>query len=120
MSEIPVNETGQLDADSRLYVLSGSGRTARIDLEEICVISGDGTVSRLVREKENEGTATLTPKETVVTVSGNKYVVEGAGNGHQMGMSQYGAYAMAEEDFTYDEIVEFYYPGVEVDSYQFD
>ena len=43
------------------------------------------------------------------------FVVEGAGNGHQLGMSQYGAYAMAEQGFTYDEIIKFYYTGVRVD-----
>jgi stage II sporulation protein D len=32
-------------------------------------------------------------------------------------MSQYGAYAMAQQGFDYDEIVEFYYPGVRVGAY---
>lgn len=30
-------------------------------------------------------------------------------------MSQYGAKTMAEEGFTYDEIIKFYYTGVEID-----
>ena len=42
------------------------------------------------------------------------YTITGGGWGHQLGMSQYGAYAMAQKGFTYDEIVEFYYPGVSV------
>ena len=29
-------------------------------------------------------------------------------------MSQYGALAMAERGFSYDEIIEFYYPGTYV------
>lgn len=53
---------------------------------------------------------------TEVTVSGSQYVFQGSGWGHQLGMSQYGAYAMAERGFDYDEIVEFYFPGVEVDA----
>lgn len=48
---------------------------------------------------------------TEVTVSGSQYVFQGSGWGHQLGMSQYGAYAMAERGFDYDEIVEFYFPG---------
>jgi len=32
-------------------------------------------------------------------------------------MSQYGAYAMAQLGFAYDEICEFYFPGTKVDAY---
>lgn len=112
-----VNEQEQLDLESKLYVITGTGRTARIDPEEIYVITGSGTKSRLELEEKSDETVPPPAVETTITVSGSKYVVEGSGNGHQMGMSQYGAYAMAEEGFTYDQIVEFYYPGVEVDTY---
>lgn len=118
---ITVNEQEKLDLDSRLYVLTGTGRTARIDPEEIYVVTGNGEVGRLDAENgsDESGSSVSTPTQTVVTITGNTYVLEGSGNGHQLGMSQYGAYAMAEEGFDYDEIVEFYYPGVEVDFYQF-
>ena len=33
-------------------------------------------------------------------------------------MSQYGANAMARLGFSYDEIVEFYFPGTQVGDYQ--
>lgn len=45
------------------------------------------------------------------TVSGDTYVFDGAGWGHQLGMSQFGANAMAREGFDYDEILKFYFPG---------
>ena len=45
------------------------------------------------------------------------YVFDGAGWGHQLGMSQFGANAMAREGFDYDEILKFYFPGVQVDAY---
>lgn len=118
---ITVNEQEKLNLDSHLYVLTGNGRTARIDPEEIYVVTGNGEVGRLGAEigSDESGSSVSTPTQTVVTITGNTYVLEGSGNGHQLGMSQYGAYAMAEEGFDYDEIVEFYYPGVEVDFYQF-
>ena len=53
-----------------------------------------------------------------VTVSGSSYTFSGRGWGHQLGMSQYGANAMAKQGFTYDEIIEFYFPGVHVDAYE--
>ena len=36
------------------------------------------------------------------------------GNGHGVGMSQYGAYAMANEGYTYDQILKYYYTDVEI------
>ena len=49
-----------------------------------------------------------------MTVSGSSYTFQGSGYGHQLGLSQYGAWAMAERGFSYDEIIEFYYPGTYV------
>ncbi len=40
------------------------------------------------------------------------YVVEGAGWGHLIGMSQYGAQAMAEAGSAYPEILAHYYGGL--------
>jgi stage II sporulation protein D len=50
-------------------------------------------------------------------VSGSSYTFTGGGWGHQLGMSQFGAYAMANRGFTYEEIVKFYLPGVQVQQY---
>ena len=43
------------------------------------------------------------------------FTIRGSGLGHSVGMSQWGAYSMAEvHGKTYDEIIRFYYTGVEV------
>ena len=52
-----------------------------------------------------------------VTITGSQFVFNGGGWGHQVGMSQYGAYAMARKGFTYDQIIRFYFPGTEVVAY---
>lgn len=41
-------------------------------------------------------------------------VVNTKGYGHGVGMSQYGAQGMALEGYTYDEILKYYYSGVEI------
>lgn len=41
----------------------------------------------------------------------------GSGWGHNVGMSQTGAAGMAEEGFTYEEILQHYYPGTELTMY---
>ena len=114
--QVMVNQTQTVDSTQPLYVLSGAGESSRLDAESLYVITAGGTVSQLLTEDGAQSKPnSTTPAGTVVHVTGSRFVVEGAGNGHQLGMSQYGAYAMAEQGFTYDEIIKFYYTGVRVD-----
>ena len=62
-------------------------------------------------EEAGEGGSPDVPSGTRITVRGGSFTFQGSGNGHQLGLSQYGAWAMAERGFSYDEIIEFYYPG---------
>ncbi|RTR32973.1 stage II sporulation protein D [Robertmurraya yapensis] len=47
---------------------------------------------------------------------GDKIVINTKGNGHGVGMSQYGANGMAQEGKKYDEIVQYYYNGATIDT----
>ena len=105
-----------LSGRSRLYTISGTGALSREDRDDLYVISGAGSIDRMGEQTGSSGGDTGAVAGTEVTVSGSQYVFQGSGWGHQLGMSQYGAYAMAERGFDYDEIVEFYFPGVEVDA----
>lgn len=51
--------------------------------------------------------------ETAVDLS-EKYVFYGKGFGHSVGLSQFGANEMAKQGFKYLDILNFYYPGIEV------
>ena len=68
---------------------------------------------------------TLTVADVTVTVGQSKdltpafskdgtFTITGSGSGHNLGMSQYGAKAMAEMGYTYDEILEFYYTDITI------
>lgn len=46
------------------------------------------------------------------------FVIRGSGNGHNVGLSQYGAKAMAEQGYTYQQIIPYYYTGVRIDTIQ--
>ena len=47
--------------------------------------------------------------------NGSRFTFTGSGWGHSLGMSQYGAYAMAKSyGFTFDQIINFYFTGVEL------
>ena len=43
------------------------------------------------------------------------FTITGTGNGHNVGMSQYGAKAMAELGYSYEEILQFYYTDVTIE-----
>lgn len=44
----------------------------------------------------------------------NYVYIKTKGNGHGVGMSQYGANAMAAMGYTYDEILKYYYTGIKI------
>ena len=50
------------------------------------------------------------------TASGGSgsFTITGTGNGHNVGMSQFGAKAMAELGYTYQDILQFYYTDVTI------
>lgn len=50
----------------------------------------------------------------IATTTPTEFYFNGRGWGHGVGMSQYGAKQMAEEGFTYDQILKHYYTGVEI------
>ena len=61
------------------------------------------------------GTTTMySPYIKGVVNGSNQFVVNGGGFGHGIGMSQYGAYEMADQGKTYKEILGFYYPTTAV------
>lgn len=56
----------------------------------------------------------LTDDVEATTVSGSVYTFEGGGWGHGVGMSQYGAYGMALQGSSADQIIRHYYTGTQV------
>ena len=102
-----------VDSLEGLYVICGTGEVSQAG-EGLYAVSGTGEAAPLEPADGEPGT---NQGGGTVTVSGDTYVFEGAGWGHQVGMSQYGANAMAREGFTGQEIVEFYFPGTAVEPY---
>lgn len=49
-----------------------------------------------------------------ITQSGSNVIINTKGYGHGVGMSQYGAEAMAKKGYTYDQILKYYYSNVEI------
>ena len=110
--------SGGTGGDGALAV-NGDGTTLST-LEGISVISGSGAVSTL-----GENVATAISASGVSTVSASSgsgntasedgITITGTGSGHNVGLSQYGAKAMAEQGYSYQEILQFYYTDVTIE-----
>ena len=80
-------------APGTLYAISSYGVTSECGNT---AISGNGTISNV-----NSG-----------LITADSYVIYGGGYGHGVGMSQWGARGMAENGFTYDQILHHYFTDI--------
>ena len=94
---------GTLTDITGAYAIDGTGATAPLGGTPY-VITADGT--GLLPAPSGTGTTTATGDGT--------FTVTGSGWGHSVGMSQWGANAMAKQGFSYLDILKFYYTGVEI------
>lgn len=99
-----VDEGDSLSTLAGAYVLSGDGSVSQIT-EDVYVITSNG-VELLSAQSVAEQTGTA-ENETVFTITGSGY-------GHNVGMSQWGAYAMAQLGYTFEDILKFYFTGIEI------
>ena len=60
----------------------------------------------------------LRSTDFTITVENNDVIFTTKGYGHGVGMSQYGANAMAKEGSNYKDILEYYYQGVTIEEYK--
>ncbi len=95
-----VNENGGSVLRGGMSAIDGSG--------QVSAVSGAADIYVIT----SSGTAALEQK-TQQTASGG-FTITGSGNGHNVGMSQWGAYAMADLGHSYREILQFYYTGVTI------
>lgn len=94
-----VNDSGGTLPDLRdLFAIFGRGEVSKAPSAELYVITASGTA------KLDKGAASTT----------GDFTFTGSGWGHNVGMSQWGAVAMAEQGFSYREILQFYYTGVTI------
>ena len=98
------------------YYINGASNQ-RSSLEGASVISGSGTVSTLsgnLYAISGSGTTSALTGGSSAASSGDTFVITGTGNGHHVGMSQYGVKAMAEQGYDYQDILEFYYTDITI------
>ena len=102
--------------NSGIYVNNSS---TRLDsLEGVNVLSGSGTTSELEKQAavlSASGVSEVSGGTTAKTSAAGLFTITGTGSGHNLGMSQYGAKAMAEQGYSYREILKFYYTDITIE-----
>jgi len=111
-----VKGEGQPD-NTILY--ANSNRDVLEDIGEVYAVGSDGTVQKLANQDTisvltGSGVEEISIIGSGATITADRYVISGSGWGHNVGMSQFGAKAMAEQGMTYKEILEFYFTGVTI------
>ena len=97
------NSSNPLGSMSSSYAIGGDGSTSKV------TISG-GNVSVIT----GSGVQTINPYGSGSYQTGTTFTVTGSGWGHNVGMSQYGAKAMALAGKSYADIINFYFTGVNI------
>lgn len=101
-----VSGGGQLPSLSGAAVISGGGTKGTLSGNSASVISSSGVTT----VSGGGGTASRPSSGS----ANGSFTITGTGNGHNVGMSQYGARAMAEQGYTYQDILEFYYTDITI------
>lgn len=102
-----VNDT----ALSQVSVLNGhSSAPSSVSPDTLTIIGASGITARVSRTSVINGSTQFRAFANVTSES-NTFTFIGRGWGHAVGMSQEGAKGMAQNGFTYRQILSFYYPG---------
>ncbi|MFP4697693.1 MAG: SpoIID/LytB domain-containing protein [Eubacteriales bacterium] len=103
------------ETPEEINILGVDGLESR-NIDEVYVINKNGELDKLSDVSEQFIVIGKSNIENYPTIKGNmnEFTFVGQGWGHGIGMSQSGAKGMANKDYTYDEIIEYYYSGVNV------
>lgn len=105
------------EGTKEVYAVDGTMDNPKtVNLNDANVINGDSkkTVSRGMVKRVVTSAGDKEISEQEEKSSGGDFVIEGKGYGHGVGMSQWGAKKMAEEGYKFEEILKYYYNGVDV------
>lgn len=84
-----------------------SGRAVRMQIGDAEVAGADFRIALGSTEMKST-------KLSSVEVNGDQVTISGEGYGHGVGMSQWGAYQMAKDGRTPEEIIQYYFKGVRI------
>ena len=103
---------------NNVYVLAKENEKSSVDINVISAVSGDGVIGPVESTNTviigSEGEYVISSEESNMSEAQDSVTITGSGYGHGVGMSQYGAKGMAELGYNYEEILKYYYTGIDV------
>ncbi|MCI9308540.1 MAG: SpoIID/LytB domain-containing protein [Oscillospiraceae bacterium] len=109
---ISINGTTQVSGVSGLYAIDGNGGLTALG-GDVYVVTDSGTAQLGQGGGQSQGQGSGSWAGSASAANGS-ITFAGRGWGHNIGMSQFGAKAMAEQGHTYQQILQFYYTGITV------
>lgn len=106
-------------ANNNLYVISSDGSLKLMDINSSYILDATNkktSVSRssVSRAATKDRIDRLPETNSTISIGGEQILIEGKGYGHGVGMSQYGAKKMAELGYTFEDILKYYYTGIDI------
>ena len=109
---ISINGSTQVSGVSGLYAIDGNGGLTALG-GDVYVVTDGGTAQLGQGGDQSQGQGSGSWAGSASAANGS-ITFAGRGWGHNIGMSQFGAKAMAEQGHTYQQILQFYYTGITV------
>lgn len=110
-----INKEGT-SSNAKTYIMDGNSiKPIEVNLSNATIIDG-----RDVKTILKTGTTTALGENSAKSITNNyatsptSFTFEGKGYGHGVGMSQYGAMEMAKQGYNFEEILKYYYTGVDI------
>lgn len=100
--------------EGSVSIIDRLGETISRKLSNLSVIDGDRRVTRIIRPVTVIGAQG--EKRSVGAYAPGQIKFTGKGYGHGVGMSQRGAMEMGRQGKNYEEILKFYYTGIQIES----
>lgn len=102
-----VDEGGETISDlSGQWTIGSNGNKTKLAGSDLYAITSAGTEAL-------QGGTVSAPATSSTSASG-VFTINGSGYGHHVGMSQWGAYAMAKQGSSYQDILKFYFTGIDL------
>ena len=114
--DVTINDSAVVDNLAGLYAIDGKGNISALG-GDVYVITDSGTtqLGQSVDQGQGQGGQSAgNAWSSSATMVNGSITFAGRGWGHNIGLSQFGAKAMAEQGYTYLQILQFYYTGITV------
>lgn len=110
-----IEKENKYDYEVKIYSIDEKGNKKAMALDNINIIDKDGNILKVdeINYIITDGGIKSVNIETIP--SAVNFTIYGNGYGHGVGMSQWGAEGMALNGYNYEEILKYYYKGVDIE-----